>query len=138
MLRLRAGGHALALPRMQGREEPLAFHAWQPGDPLICGRFRVMEPAPDRPAVLPGVILVPLVAFDRSGRRLGHGKGYYDRTIAFLRQQNDRLLAIGLAFACQEAAEVPAGPADQHLDAVVTEQDVFVCSDRLAAMGLEA
>ncbi|HYZ26573.1 MAG TPA: 5-formyltetrahydrofolate cyclo-ligase [Geminicoccaceae bacterium] len=128
MTRLAAQGHPLALPRVQGRGRPLAFHAWRPGDPLLAGPFGVMEPDPDAPAVRPRVLLVPLLAFDRQGRRLGYGAGYYDLALRELRALSPLPLAIGVAFAAQEVDEVPTGPRDQPLDAVVTERAVHRCS----------
>jgi 5-formyltetrahydrofolate cyclo-ligase len=75
----------------------------------------------------PEVLFVPLLAFDRCGRRLGYGGGYYDRTLAGL----PAALAIGCAFAAQEVAAVPAGPGDWRLDAVATEREVIVVKERL-------
>ena len=120
--RLAARGHRLALPRMQGQGQPLAFHAWRRDDPLTPGGFGVMQPDPAQPRVTPDVLLVPLLGFDRRGHRLGYGKGYYDRTLRALREGGAAPLAIGLAFALQEVGEVPTGPADQPLDALVTER----------------
>lgn len=129
MARLAERGHMLALPRMQGRLRPLSFHRWS-DDELVEGAFRVMEPAESAPVVWPDVVLVPLVAFDRSGHRLGYGAGFYDRTLAGLRDTQETLLTIGLAFAVQEVADVPAEPFDQPLDAVVTENAVHWRSTR--------
>jgi len=125
---LAARGHPLALPRVQGRGRPLAFHAWRPGDPLLAGPFGVMEPDPDAPALRPRVLLVPLLAFDRQGGRLGYGAGYYDLVLHALRALCPPPLAIGVAFAAQEVDRVPTGPRDQPLDAVVTERAVHRCS----------
>lgn len=125
MLRLAARGHALALPRMQGRGRPLALHSWSPDDPLIRGRFDVMEPEPSRPLVVPDVVLAPLLAFDRQGGRLGYGAGFYDRTLRALRGSNPAVLVIGLAFSRQEVAEVPSADYDERLDAVATEQGLI-------------
>jgi 5-formyltetrahydrofolate cyclo-ligase len=130
-------GHPLALPRVQGRGRPLAFHAWQPGDRLLAGPFQVMEPSPDASVVHPRILLVPLLAFDRMGRRLGYGAGYYDMALRDLRAQSLAPFAIGVAFAAQEVDEVPTGPRDQTLDAVVTERQVHRCT-ALAAAALEA
>ena len=137
MDRLAARGHPLALPRVQGWGRPLAFHAWQPGDPLLPGPFQVMEPGSDAPVVDPRVLLVPLLAFDRAGRRLGYGAGYYDMVLRDLRAQSPAPVAIGVAFAAQEVDEVPTGPRDQTLDAVVTERSVHRCT-ALATTGLGA
>lgn len=127
--RLHDRGHALALPRLDGRREPLQFLAWQPGDELVRGIFDLFEPDPSRPLRVPDVVLAPLLAFDRRGGRLGYGMGYYDRTLAHLRAQGRRPLAIGVAFAAQEVEEVPMGPADIALDGVITEQALHRCAE---------
>jgi 5-formyltetrahydrofolate cyclo-ligase len=119
---LRARGHALALPRLDGRGQPLLFLAWDEGDVLVQGTFELLEPHPSRPPRVPDVVLAPLLAFDRQGGRLGYGMGYYDRTLSDLRAQGRRPLAIGIAFAAQEVDEVPTGPADVPLDGVITER----------------
>jgi 5-formyltetrahydrofolate cyclo-ligase len=123
-------GHGLALPRMQGALQPLRFHRWGLDDALVQGPFRVMEPAEGEPVSQPDVVLVPLLAFDRSGRRLGYGAGFYDRTLAALRTERPGLLAVGVAFAGQEVSEVPNGPDDEALDAVITEEAVHWCGPR--------
>ncbi len=128
MRRLAARGHRLALPRMQGKGLPLAFHVFDgdlavDADQLLTrGGFGVMQPGPAVALAAPGVLLVPLLGFDRRGHRLGYGQGYYDRTLRALRAAGSIKLAIGLAFALQEVETVPAGPADEPLDAVVTER----------------
>lgn len=130
MDRLARLGHPLALPRVRGRGRPLAFHAWRPGDELFAGPFGVMEPSPDAPVVSPRILLVPLLAFDRQGRRLGYGAGYYDMVLRDLRARDPAPIAIGMAFADQEVEEVPAGPRDQTLDAVATERHLHRCPVR--------
>jgi 5-formyltetrahydrofolate cyclo-ligase len=137
MDRLAGLGHPLALPRVQGWGRPLAFHAWQSGDPLLAGPFQVMEPSPDAPVVNPRILLVPLLAFDRAGRRLGYGAGYYDMALRDLRARSPAPFAIGIAFAAQEVDEVPTEPRDQTLDAVVTEGGVHRCTE-LATTALGA
>jgi 5-formyltetrahydrofolate cyclo-ligase len=130
MKRLASRGHGLALPRMQGRLQPLRFHRWCLDDALVQGSFRVMQPAEDEPVVHPDVVLVPLLAFDCGGRRLGYGAGFYDRTLAALRAERPRLLAVGVAFAGQEVSEVPNGPHDEALDGVITEEALHWCGVR--------
>jgi 5-formyltetrahydrofolate cyclo-ligase len=120
--RLAARGHRLALPRMQGKTLPLAFHAWDWGQALVRGGFAVMQPDQAAPTAIPDVVLVPLLAFDRRGHRLGYGRGYYDRTLRAVRAEGARV-AIGLAFALQEVEAVPSGPLDEPLDAVLTERE---------------
>ncbi len=114
-----AAGHALALPETTAPGQALVFHRWLPGAPLHPGRYRTRHPVPD--PVIPDVILVPLLGFDRSGHRLGYGAGYYDRTIAGLPGAR----TIGCAFAAQEVARVPAEPHDRRLDAIATENEMI-------------
>ena len=117
-------GAAPALPRVVGDGHPLDFHAWRPEDPLIEGRFKVMEPDPATPKVAPSVLLVPLLAFDHGCRRLGHGKGYYDRTLQGLKANHPATRAVGVAFAAQKVERVPTDEYDQTLDMVVTERGI--------------
>lgn len=130
MERLGARGHPLALPRMSERGQPLIFHAWRPGDALTEGAFRVMEPDAAQPVCVPDLILVPLLAFDRRGGRLGYGLGYYDRTLSSLGSGPRGPQAIGVAFADQEVDEVPMGPDDAWLDGVITETAVRRFAER--------
>jgi 5-formyltetrahydrofolate cyclo-ligase len=116
---LHARGHALGLPVTPPRGQALAFRAWQPGAPLRPGRFGTF--VPDGPLLMPNVLLVPLLAFDRRGQRLGYGGGYYDRTIAAL----PGVYTIGCAYAVQEVSAVPSGPTDRALDRVATERGLI-------------
>jgi 5-formyltetrahydrofolate cyclo-ligase len=118
---LAAKGHRLCLPVVVGRGRPLAFRAWAPGDPLERAGFGLSVPRWDAPPVIPRFLIVPLLAFDRRGFRVGYGAGYFDRTIAELRAHVPGLFALGVGFATQEAADVPALAHDQRLDAVATE-----------------
>ena len=119
MAALRAKGHSLALPVMQGKADPLLFRAWSPGDPLIPGVWGIRQPAPDRPVVLPDIVLVPLLAFDARGYRLGYGGGYYDRTLRSLRALKP-ILAVGLALDELEVDAVPHLDYDERLEWVLT------------------
>ena len=104
----------LALPVVRGRQSALAFGLWRPGDPLRPGPFGTMEPT--GPEVRPDTLLVPLLAFDACGNRLGYGGGHYDRTLS-----RTDVHGIGVAYAAQRVAAVPVGPDDRRLDAVLTE-----------------
>lgn len=117
---LAARGVALALPVVVREREPLAFRAYAPGDALESGPFGTRAPAPGMPDVVPAHILVPLLAFDATGARLGYGAGYYDRTLRALRRAGG-VFAVGVAFSGQEVAALPCGPHDERLDAVITE-----------------
>ena len=101
----------------------LSWRLWQPGDVLVKGGFGVREPGPDAPEVFPKALLVPLVAFDRRGGRIGYGKGHFDRAIAALETQHP-VLTIGLAYAVQEIDEVPVEPHDRLLDVIITEAEL--------------
>jgi 5-formyltetrahydrofolate cyclo-ligase len=124
LLALAGLGHALALPRTPPRGLPLTFHRWRFGDPLVPGPIGLSQPAAAAEPLEPDFLLVPLVAFDSALRRLGHGAGYYDRTLAVLRARKT-VLALGIAFAGQHVPGVPTDALDQKLDAVATEDGVF-------------
>jgi 5-formyltetrahydrofolate cyclo-ligase len=111
------------LPVVIAKNEPLLFRLWRPGMPLEVGRFGTLHPPNDSPLLTPDLVLVPLLAFDRHGDRLGYGGGYYDRTLAALRIERSSR-AVGLAYAAQELPELPHQPHDQRLDWIVTEIDV--------------
>ncbi|MGO4573618.1 5-formyltetrahydrofolate cyclo-ligase [Microvirga sp. 2TAF3] len=102
----------------------LSFRLWRPGDPLVKGGFGVHEPGPDAPEVFPNALLVPLLAFDRRGGRIGYGKGHFDRAIAALESRHS-ILTIGLAYAVQEIEQVPVEPHDRPLDVIVTETELI-------------
>lgn len=121
LLALAAGGHPLCLPVTPKRGLPLSFRLWRPGDALEPGVWGIPAPPASAPQMDPSVLLVPLLAYDRTGYRLGYGGGYYDRTLAVLREKR-ALLAIGIAYAGQEVESVPREATDQRLDWIVTEQ----------------
>ncbi|MEO6300361.1 MAG: 5-formyltetrahydrofolate cyclo-ligase [Paracoccaceae bacterium] len=100
----------------------LRFREWGPGVAMVAGEFGALIPA-EGAWVEPQVLIVPLLAFDARGYRLGYGGGFYDRTLAGLRAKAG-VLAVGFAFAAQEVGAVPIDGFDQRLDAIVTEQGV--------------
>ena len=124
MRKLAGQGARLALPVVAGRGRPLIMREWVFGEPLIAGVWGIREPKPEAAEVDPNILLVPLLAFDRAGHRIGYGVGYYDLTLAQLRARNP-VIAVGLAFAAQEVAAVPATPRDARLDLVLTEREVL-------------
>jgi 5-formyltetrahydrofolate cyclo-ligase len=82
------------------------------------------HPAEGR-AVTPDWLIIPLLAFDRTGARLGYGGGYYDRTLALLGRENPQLIGVGVAYAAQEIAQVPTGPHDIRLQVIATERGLI-------------
>jgi 5-formyltetrahydrofolate cyclo-ligase len=126
MRRLAEAGAQLALPAIAGRGRPLTMRAYSFGDELVRGQWGIREPKPDAPEFAPDIVIVPLAAFDRAGHRIGYGAGYYDMTLRALRAKKS-ITAIGIAFAAQEIARVPATPRDEPLDFVLTEHEVIGC-----------
>jgi len=115
-----AEGWACGLPCVMGAGQPLVFRRWQPGDALRPAGFGTVEPESDQPEVDPALLLVPLLAVDAAGYRLGYGGGFYDRTLEALRARH-AAMAVGVAFDGQVVENVPHGPRDQRLDWLVTE-----------------
>jgi len=124
MRALAEAGAKLALPVVAGKGKPLTMRAFTFGDVLASGVWGIREPKPEAPEVFPDILLVPLLAFDRSGHRIGYGAGYYDMTITALRARKS-VAAVGIAFAAQEVAQVPSTPRDARLDLVLTEHEII-------------
>ena len=122
--RLGEAGARLALPAIAGRGKPLIMRAWEFGAPLDRGQWGIREPKPEAAEVEPDILLVPLLAFDRAGHRIGYGAGYYDMTIHRLRALKP-VTAVGIAFAAQEVPKIPTTPRDERLDLVLTEREVI-------------
>ena len=120
MRRLQGEGARLCLPVATSRDTPLIFRAYDPKAPLVPDAFGIPSPGPEAEALTPDLVIAPTMAFDRTGTRLGQGAGHYDRTLENLRK-GGRVFVLGLAYAGQEVAKVPAEPHDQRLDAILTE-----------------
>jgi len=116
----RARRGTVCVPVVDGPALPLGFRRWRADAAMVTGPFGIEIPQDPDP-VTPDLVILPLLAFDAAGYRLGYGGGYYDRTLDRMRAQAGRVLAIGFAYAAQEAAYVPRDGLDQRLDAVVTE-----------------
>ncbi|THD81575.1 5-formyltetrahydrofolate cyclo-ligase [Aliigemmobacter aestuarii] len=112
----------VGVPVILGPGQPLKFREWTPGAVMEAGSFGAFIPA-EGAWIEPEVLIVPLVAFDARGYRLGYGGGFYDRTLEGLRARR-LTLAVGFAFDAQELPEVPIEPTDQRLDAIITESGV--------------
>lgn len=114
----------VGVPVIVAKAAPLRFREWSPGCRMVEGTFKAL--VPEEGAWLePEVVIVPMLAFDARGYRLGYGGGFYDRTLELLRARGP-MLAVGFGFSAQEMAEVPIDQFDQRLDAVVTEKGVTV------------
>ena len=113
----------VGVPVIVGKAQPLEFSRWTPDGALRDGPFGVRVPKVDD-FFEPEILIVPLVAFTRTGGRLGYGGGFYDRTLARLRSRR-ATLAIGFAYAAQQVDAVPLAPTDQVLDMIVTERAVI-------------
>ena len=116
---LHARNHPILLPETPKRGTPLIFRQWRPGMTMVPERFGTVRPT--GPIGTPDLLLVPLLAFDRAGNRLGYGGGFYDRTLAALPHAH----TVGIAFAAQELDEVPTTDHDAPLDAIATERGII-------------
>ena len=117
----------IALPHHAGRIDTMTFRHWQSGDALVKGPWGTLQPADNAESTMPGLILCPLVGFDRRGGRIGQGGGHYDRYFA----AHPTALRIGIAWSVQEVDAVPSESTDIALDAVLTEQELIITGDRL-------
>jgi 5-formyltetrahydrofolate cyclo-ligase len=121
-------GWTLALPSVEGDDGHMAFRQWEPGDLLVHDQIGLNAPAPSSPALEPDLVITPLLAFDREGRRLGQGGGYYDRALERLRARRP-VFMLGLAYVGQETHGLPDEPHDQRLDAILTESEYIAVQE---------
>ena len=117
---LTAAGVPTAMPVTPPPGQPLIFHRWAAGDPLEDGPYGTRQPPTHLDVVIPRVVLAPMLAFDDAARRLGYGGGFYDRTLAKIRDGGHAVTAIGIAYDEQQTDRVPTGPHDMKLDGVLT------------------
>lgn len=126
---LNRAGHPTALPVMIGKGKPLVFKSWAPGDDLVEVVWGIKEPSSDKTVLIPDILLVPLLAFDLRGYRLGYGGGFYDRSLAEIRAHKP-VTTIGVAFDAQMVDAVPFNAYDEPLDWVLTPSGPKKCSGR--------
>ena len=126
MRRLSGAGYRCALPFVDKKRHVLIFREWRPGTVMLEGPFRIPEPTEEAAVLTPSLLLVPLLAYDSEGFRLGYGGGYYDGALADLRAADGPVLAVGMAFSEQLVERVPHGARDQQLDWIVTERGAML------------
>jgi 5-formyltetrahydrofolate cyclo-ligase len=125
---LAEAGWVLALPSVEGESGAMVFRRWDRAAPLIRDEIGLHAPSADNDILDPDLVIVPLLAFDRDGVRLGQGGGYYDRALKALRDTRE-VFVLGLAYSGQETANLPREPHDQALDAILTEKEYIAVND---------
>lgn len=122
-------GCVVCLPIIRKGSRVLDFARWDGGAPLVSGPYDVLQPAEPLDLIMPDIVIVPMLAFDRRGHRLGYGGGYYDATLAHLRSLHS-IKAIGLAYSQQAVLfNLPADEHDQKMDMVITPAQVYTFAD---------
>jgi 5-formyltetrahydrofolate cyclo-ligase len=117
-------GYTVCLPVVVDHTIPLVFRAWIPEDPLMSDKVGVLSPSDTAQILIPDVLLIPLLAFDGVGNRLGHGMGHYDLTLKALAEQKP-IQAIGMAYEVQKVPFLPTYPTDYPMDRVITEKRIY-------------
>ena len=118
--RLEQAGLYATLPVVTATEQPLKFRRWTAGTQMEPGPLRTLHPAAGSQEMIPNLLIIPMLAFDADGYRLGWGGGFYDRTLAKLRAEKE-VIAVGAAFAAQQVDKVPRDQHDARLDWIATE-----------------
>jgi 5-formyltetrahydrofolate cyclo-ligase len=124
MVKATSTGAEIALPAIIDKTT-IVFRRFMPGDTLVAGGFGTTFPSAQAPTVQPDVIVLPVVAFDRAGMRLGYGRGFYDRAVASQRAAGRHPKLLGVAFAVQEVTGIPHEPHDVRLDWIVTDKEIL-------------
>ena len=122
--RLEQAGLYATLPVVTATEQPLKFRRWTAGTQLEPGPLRTRHPAAESPEMVPDLLIIPMLAFDSNGYRIGWGGGFYDRTLAKLRVKKE-VIAIGAAFAAQQVDKIPRDHHDARLDWIATEKGLI-------------
>ena len=117
------------MPAIDAKTDTMFFKEWKPGDELIKGPFGNLEPLRNKKSILPQILVVPMLSFDKELYRLGYGGGYYDKSINFLKnyfkKQKKFFITIGLAYSIQEEKKIPRENHDMRLDFIITEKEVL-------------
>jgi 5-formyltetrahydrofolate cyclo-ligase len=121
MNKLSNSGKSICVPVVQSAGEPLLFKEWTPNSNMLVGPFGAEIPEHGE-FLEPEVLIVPLVAFDRKGARVGYGGGFYDRYISTI-MNDKKIIKIGLGFSFQKIDKVPINKYDKKLDYIITEKN---------------
>ena len=128
LVQLQHKGYACALPQMGQKNMPLVFRSWNEKTPMRTNAYQIKEPDPAKsPIVRPDVLIVPMLAFDAAGHRLGYGMGFYDATLRQLKAQGP-VLAVGVAYDVQKVEKVPAESTECLMDIIVTDKKTYKIS----------
>ena len=101
------------------------FKLWTFNEPLFINKFGILEPNKTNKEIIPDLIMVPLVAFDRNLNRIGYGKGYYDRKLKKIKKNKKEIISLGIAYSFQKCVEIPTNKYDYKLDYIFTEQGII-------------
>tara|TARA_B100000900_G_scaffold271832_1_gene232206 strand:+ start:653 stop:1192 length:540 start_codon:yes stop_codon:yes gene_type:complete len=112
--------YQISLPKIK-KNSQMDFFSWSTKDPLTINKFGIPEPTSDK-VVIPNILLVPLLAFDKHLNRIGYGGGFYDRYIKKIKK-NKKIITVGLAYSFQKVREIPANKYDIKLDFIITEKE---------------
>ncbi len=117
-------GIKISMPVVKEKKTPLIFRLWEDNSKMEhVNKYNIKQPNQEMPEVIPDLIIVPLLAFDKKGYRLGYGEGYYDRTISYLKEIGNKFITVGVAFSFQYNEQIPIDEYDQKLDYIVTEEE---------------
>jgi len=122
--KLSTQGATTALPVIKAKDSPLDFQKWQHGEKLHRSKFFNIQ-EPDNKSVIPDIIILPLLAFDRNMNRLGYGGGFYDRTLKHLEERKYDFISIGYAYSFQESDEIPTNEQDMPVDYIITDKEIL-------------
>ena len=116
--------HKILLPVVKS-STTMSFERWGFKEPLHVSKFGILEPKHSKKNIIPDLIIVPLVAFDRDLNRIGYGKGYYDRYLKKIKKNKKQIFSLGVAYSFQEYHRIPINRHDFKLDYIFTERGII-------------
>ena len=114
----------IALPVIKS-SNAMSFKSWIFKEPLYVNKFGILEPKKSKKKIIPDLVMVPLVAFDKKLNRIGYGKGYYDRCLQKISRIKKKIIYLGIAYSFQECSHIPAKKYDFKLDYIFTERGII-------------